>query len=86
MSRGLGILGFYGIFRVYWVLKSKCIISSNLRAQGSCGKVLNVAIFVESMVHGRGWPSRDSETVGNSRKQSEAARQDHVKIVNPPFF
>ena len=25
----------FGIFRVYWVSKSKCIISSNLRAEGS---------------------------------------------------
>ena len=58
--------------------------------------MLTVAIFVESMVHGRRWPSRGLETVGNSRKQSEtvgnsrkqsgAARQDHVKIVNSPFF
>ena len=66
----------FGILRVYWVLKSKCIISSNLPAQGSCSKVLTVAIFVESMVHGRRWPSRGletigKETVGNSRKQSE---------------
>ena len=61
----------FGILRVYWVLKSKCIISSNLPAQGSCSKVLTVAIFVESMVHGRRWPSRGLETVGNSRKQSE---------------
>ena len=86
----------FGIFRVYWVLKSKCIISRNLRAQGSRDKVLTFAVFVESMVHSWHWPSRESETVGNSwkqsetvgnsRKQSGAARQDHVKIVNPPFF
>ena len=29
---------------------------------------------------------KQSETVGNSRKQSGAARRDHAKIVNPPFF
>ena len=86
----------FGIFRVYWVSKSKCIISSNLRAEGSSGKVLNVVIFVESVVHRSNWRSRETETVGNSRKQSEtvgnsrkqsgAARRDHAKIVNPPFF
>ena len=96
----------FGIFRVYWVSKSKCIISSNLRAEGSWGKVLNVVIFVESVVHRSNWRSRETETVGNSRKQSEtvgnswkqsetvgnsrkqsgAARRDHAKIVNPPFF
>ena len=62
----------FGIFRVYWVSKSKCIISSNLRAEGSSGKVLNVVIFVESVVHRSNWRSRETETVGNSRKQSEA--------------
>ena len=61
----------FGIFRVYWVSKSKCIISSNLRAEGSWGKVLNVVIFVESVVHRSNWRSRETETVGNSRKQSE---------------
>ena len=68
----------FGIFRVYWVSKSKCIISSNLRAEGSSGKVLNVVIFVESVVQKvqlafqRNWNSRkQSETVGNSQKQSE---------------
>ena len=76
----------FGIFRVYWVSKSKCIISSNLRAEGSSGKVLNVVIFVESVVHRSNWRSRETETVGNSRKQSGAARRDHAKIVNPPFF
>ena len=60
----------FGIFRVYWVSKSKCIISSNLRAEGSSGKVLNVVIFVESVVHRSNWRSRETETVGNSRKQS----------------
>ena len=84
----------FGIFRV--VSKSKCIISSNLRAEGSWGKVLNVVMFVESVVHRSNWRSRETETVGNSRKQSEtvgnsrkqtgAARRDHAKIVNPPFF
>ena len=53
-------------------------------------------IFVESVVHRSNWRSRETETVGNSRKQSEtvgnsrkqsgAARRDHAKIVNPPFF
>ena len=62
----------FGIFRVYWVSKSKCIISSNLRAEGSSGKVLNVVIFVESVVHRSNCRSRETETVGNSRKQSEA--------------
>ena len=76
----------FGIFTVYWVSKSKCIISSNLRAEGSWGKVLNVVIFVESVVHRSNWRSRETETVGNSRKQSGAARRDHAKIVNPPFF
>ena len=86
----------FGIFTVYWVSKSKCIISSNLRAEGSWGKVLNVVIFVESVVHRSNWRSRETETVGNSRKQSEtvgnsrkqsgAARRDRAKIVNPPFF
>ena len=76
----------FGIFRVYWVSKSKCIISSNLRAEGSWGKALNVVIFVESVVHRSNWRSRETETVGNSRKQSETARRDHAKIVNPPFF
>ena len=47
----------FGIFRVYWVSKSKCIISSNLRAEGSSGKVLNVVIFVESVVHRSNWRS-----------------------------
>ena len=61
----------FGIFRVYWVSKSKCIISSNLRAEGSSGKVLNVVIFVESVVHRSNWRSTETETVGNSRKQSE---------------
>ena len=63
----------FGIFRVYWVSKSKCIISRNLRAEGSWGKVLNVVIFVESVVHRSNWRSRETETVGNSRKQSETA-------------
>ena len=61
----------FGIFRLYWVSKSKCIISSNLRAEGSWGKVLNVVIFVESVVHRSNLRSRETETVGNSRKQSE---------------
>ena len=61
----------FGIFTVYWVSKSKCIISSNLRAEGSWGKVLNVVIFVESVVHRSNWRSRGTETVGNNRKQSE---------------
>ena len=72
----------FGIFRVYWVSKSKCIISSNLRAEGSCGKVLNVVIFFlisgpqVQLAFQRNWNSRKlSETVGNSRKQSGAARQ-----------
>ena len=76
----------FGSFRVYWVSKSKCIISSNLRAEGSWGKALNVVIFVESVVHRSNWRSRETETVGNSQKQSGAARRDHAKIVNPPFF
>ena len=38
------------------------------------------------MVHRSNWRSRETETVGNSRKQSGAARRDHAKIVNPPFF
>ena len=59
----------FGIFRVYWVSKSKCIISSNLRAEGSSGKVLNVVIFVESVVHRSNWRSRETETVGNSRER-----------------
>ena len=76
----------FGIFRVYWVLKSKGIILSNLRAEGSWGKVLNLAIFVESAVQ-RKWNSwKQLEAVGSSRKQSGAARRDHVKIVNPPLF
>ena len=76
----------FGIFRVYWVSKSKCIISSNLRAEGSSGKVLNVVIFVQSVVHRSNWRSRETETVGNSWKQSGAAPRDHAKIVNPPLF
>ena len=68
--------------------------------------MLDVVIFVESVVHRSNWRSRETETVGNSRKQSEtvgnsrkqsetvgnsrkqsgAARRDHAKIVNPPFF
>ena len=59
----------FGIFRVYWVSKSKCIISSNLRAEGSWGKVLNVVIFAESVVHRSNWRSRETETVGNSRER-----------------
>ena len=59
----------FGILRVYWVSKSKCIISSNLRAEGSSGKVLNVVIFVESVVHRSNWRSRETETVGNSRER-----------------
>ena len=39
-----------------------------LRAEGSSGKVLNVVIFVESVVHRSNWHSRETETVG---KQSE---------------
>ena len=42
-------------------------------------------IFVESVVHKSNWRSRETETVGNSRKQSGAARRDHAKIVNPPL-
>ena len=69
----------FWIFRVYWVSKSKCIISSNLRAEGSWGKVLNVVIFVESVVvHRWNWPSREVETVGNSRKQSGAVLNSYV--------
>ena len=57
-----GLLNFtrswvLGIFRVYWVSKSKCIISSNLRAEWSSGKVLNVVIFAESVVHRSNWRS-----------------------------
>ena len=58
--------------------------------------MLNVVIFVESVVHRSNWRSRETETVGNSRKQLEtvgnsrkqsgAARPDHAKIVNPHFF
>ena len=59
----------FWIFRVYWVSKSKCIISSNLRGEGFWGKVLNVVIFVESVVQRWNWRSREAETVGNIRKQ-----------------
>ena len=48
--------------------------------------MLNVVIFAESVVHRSNWRSRETETVGSSRKQSGAARRDHAKIVNPPFF
>ena len=48
--------------------------------------MLNVVIFVESVVHRSNWRFRETETVGNSRKLSGAARRDHAKIVNPPFF
>ena len=48
--------------------------------------MLNVVIFVESVVHRANWRSRETETVGNSRKPSGAPRRDHAKIVNPPFF
>ena len=33
--------------------------------------MLNVVIFVESVVHRSNWRSRETETVGNSRKRSE---------------
>ena len=33
--------------------------------------MLNVVIIVESVVHRSNWRSRETETVGNSRKQSE---------------
>ena len=58
--------------------------------------MLNVVIFVESVVHRSNWRCRETETVGTSRKQSETignsrkesgtAPRDHAKIVNPPFF
>ena len=69
----------FGIFRVYWVSKSKCIISSNLRAEGSWGKVLNVVIFLESVVHRSNWRSRETETVGNSRKKMDCAESFFCK-------
>ena len=85
----------FGIFRVYWVSKSKCIISSNLRAEGSSGKVLNVVIFVESVVHRSNWRSRETETVGNSRERpgvimpKSSTRHSFAKNKfprNPIFF
>ena len=41
----------FRFFGVYWVSKSKCIISNNLPTEGSRGKVLNALIFVEAVVH-----------------------------------
>ena len=61
----------FGFFRVYWASKSNCIILDNLRAEGLREKVLNVVICIESGVQWWDWPSREIETVGNSRKQSE---------------
>jgi hypothetical protein len=46
-----------------------CLQGPLLRAEGSSGKVLNVVIFVEPVVHRSNWRSRETETVGNSRKQ-----------------
>ena len=62
----------FGFFRVYWVLKSNCIILNNLCAEGLREKVLNVVIFLESGSNGEtGLPEKlkQSETVGHSRER-----------------
>ena len=46
-----------------------CLQGPLLRAEGSSGKVLNVVIFVEPVVHRSNWRSRETETVGNSRER-----------------
>ena len=72
ISRGLGVLGF---FTVYWVSKSKCIISSNLRAEGSrksveCCDFCWISGPQVQLAFQRNWNSRkQSETVGNSRER-----------------
>ena len=48
--------------------------------------MLNVVIFVESVVHRSNWRSRETETVGNSRERPGVIMPTLSKIVNPHFF
>ena len=85
ISRGLGLLDFL----VYWVSNSNCIILNNLRAEGLREKCWMSWFLLNQGSNGEtGLPEKlkQSETVGNSRKQSGAARHDQAKIVNPHCF
>ena len=91
----LGFWDFYGIlgFKVKMHHFDQPARRRVVRKSVEC---CDFCIFVESVVHRSNWRSRETETVGNSRKQSEtvgnswkqsgAARPDHAKIVNPHFF
>ena len=57
------------------IYKSKNIMSSNLRAEGSRAKVPNFVIYVASVVHSENLFSKELGAVGNGNKwkQSETA-------------
>ena len=59
---------------VYRVSKSQGIISSKLCAEGSWGKCVERCDLVESVVRMWNWPSRETETVGNSD-------QHHLRFI-----
>ena len=96
ISRGLGVLGFLGYigfqsqnasFRATCAQKGrqeKCWMLWFSLNQWSTGPTGVPEKLKQSETVGNSW--KQSETVGNSRKQSGAARRDHAKIVNPPFF
>ena len=84
----------FGIFGVYWVLKSvklhhfqqparRRVVTKSVERCDFC------SISGPQVTHGdAGLPGKvkQSETLGNSGKQFGAARRDNVKIVNLPFL
>ena len=61
----MGFLGYIGFQSQNASFRATCA------QKGREEKRLNVVIFVESVVHRSNWRSRETETVGNSRKRSE---------------
>ena len=91
ISRGLGFFGFLGYIGFQ---------SQNASFRATCAqKGREEKCWMLWFLSNQWWSTgetgrsretensrKQSETVGNSRKQSGAARRDRAKIVNPPFF
>ena len=86
ISRGLGVLGF---LRYIGFQSHNASFRATCEQKGREEKCWMLWFLLNQWSTGpTGVPEKlkQSETVGNSRKQSGAARRDRAKIVNPPFF
>ena len=86
ISRGLGVLGFLGYIGFQ---SQNASFRATCAQKGREEKRWMLWFLLNQWSTGpTGVPEKlkQSETVGNSRKQSGAARRDHAKIVNPPFL